>query len=512
MPRDRTNSQVSKAADPCAIVIFGATGDLTKRKLIPALYNLAVANLLPKQFAIVGCARSALTDESFREQLMKGIQTTSSSAVDSKLWNWLLQRMYYVKCDVSDAAGFQRLSAKLAQVETEHGTQGNRIFYLAMAPQFFADAVRQLGNAGLVSEEKGSYARVTIEKPFGSDLQSALELNRQLREVLKERQIYRIDHYLGKETVQNLLVFRFSNSIFEPIWNRTLIDHVQITAAEDVGVEHRGAYYDTAGALRDMVPNHLFQLLSLVAMEPPISFEADAVRDKQAEVIRAIQDPTPEEVGTTTVRGQYGPSAHGPHVVGYREEPDVAPDSNTETFVALKFMIDNWRWADVPFYLRTGKHMQRRLTEIVINFRRTPFVLFRDTPVKDLRPNTLVIHIQPEEGISLQIGAKVPGAVMSIGQVNMDFDYARVFHTAPATGYERLLHDCMIGDQTLFQRADMVEETWKVIQPIQEVWKALPADFPNYAAGTCGPEEADSLLQRDGREWKRIEEAAAAIA
>ncbi len=509
---DQSVLQHGRTADPCAMVIFGASGDLTKRKLMPSLYNLAAANLLPRQFAIIGYAYQEGTAESFREQLTKDMKELATNPIDPHVWDWFLERIHYVQGDFQDPAGYQRLAAKLAEVEKDHGTHGNRFYYLAVAPRFFAEVVRQLGKAGLASEEKGKYARVVIEKPFGRDLQSARQLNREIKEVLQEKQIYRIDHYLGKETVQNLLVFRFSNSIAEPLWNRNLIDHVQITAGETVGVEHRGGYYETSGALRDMVPNHLFQLMSLVAMEPPISFEADAVRDKQAEVLRAIQPPTPEEVVTTMVRGQYGPSTRGLVMPGYREEPDVAPDSNVETFVALKFTIDNWRWADVPFYLRTGKRMPKRVTEIAIHFRRTPFVLFRNTAVRDLQANKMIVHIQPEEGITIQMGAKIPGPIMSIGQVNMDFDYAREFHAKPATGYERLIHDCMLGDQTLFQRADMVETGWSVIEPIQEVWKALPGHFPNYAAGTWGPDAANALIGRDGREWRQIEEAAAAAA
>ncbi len=504
--------QPGRAADPCVMVIFGASGDLTKRKLLPSLYNLAVANLLPKQFAIVGFAYANATTESFRDQLTKDMKSLATNPVEARIWDWFLERIHYVQGDFQDPEAYQRLALKLAEVEKDHGTNGNRFYYLAVAPKFFAEVVRQLGTAGLAAEDKGRWARVVIEKPFGRDLQSARQLNREIKDVLQEKQIYRIDHYLGKETVQNLLVFRFSNSIAEPLWNRNLIDHVQITAGETVGVEHRGGYYETLGALRDMVPNHLFQLMSLVAMEPPISFEADAVRDKQAEVLRAIQPPTQEEVLTKMVRGQYGPSGRGPLMPGYRDEPDVAADSNVETFVALKFTIDNWRWADVPFYLRTGKRMPKRVTEIAIHFRRTPFVLFRNTTVRDLLPNKLLIHIQPEEGITLQMGAKIPGPVMNIGQVNMDFDYAREFHANPATGYERLLHDCMLGDQTLFQRADMVETGWSVIEPIQEVWKALPGHFPNYPAGAWGPEAAEALIGRDGREWRRIDEAAAAAA
>ena len=488
------------AEDPCMIVIFGATGDLTKRKLIPALCNLAQVNLLPQQFAIVGFSNIELTTEAFRQQLTEDVKEFTANPVDPNLWQWFLARIYYVQGDFHDAAAFQRLKTQIEQADKEHGTRGNRIFYLAVAPRFISPAVRQLSTVSLTQQSQGSWSRVVIEKPFGHDLASARQLNHDLKETLEESQIYRIDHYLGKETVQNIMVFRFGNSIFEPIWNRRYIDHVQITAAETVGVEHRGGYYDTAGALRDMVPNHLFQLLSLTAMEPPVSFNADAVRGKQAEVLQAIQPPSPEEVLTKMVRGQYGEGSDGKlPVPAYRSEPDVASDSNTETFIALKLLIDNWRWADVPFYLRTGKRMAKRVTEIAIQFRRTPFVLFRDTHVKDLHPNRLVIQIQPEEGISLRFGAKVPGAVMSIGQVNMDFDYVRYFGQSQNTGYERLLHDCMIGDATLFQRADMVESGWKVIEPVIDVWKVLPArNFPNYAAGSWGPAEAEELLVREG--------------
>ncbi len=504
MQNDRPNGQ---HADPCIMVIFGASGDLTKRKLVPALCNLAQANLLPRQFAIVGFSSSDLTTEAFRQQLTEDIKEFATSSIDPQLWDWFLNRIHYVQGDFQDPASYQRLKEQLTQADNEHGTRGNRVFYLAVAPKFFSVIVRQLGSACLTKEDKGRWSRVVIEKPFGRDLDSARDLNRQIKEVLDESQIYRIDHYLGKETVQNILLFRFSNGIFEPIWNRRYIDHVQITAAETVGVEHRGGYYDNSGALRDMVPNHLFQLLTLTAMEPPVSFDADAVRGKQVEVLRAIQPPTPEEVLTRAVRGQYGAGSSGDeHLLGYRGEPDVAADSNTETFVALKLAIDNWRWADVPFYLRTGKRLAKRVTEIAIEFRRTPFVLFRGTTVKDLRPNRLVIRIQPDEGISLRFGAKIPGAVMQIGQVNMDFDYVHYFGKSDGTGYERLLHDCMLGDATLFQRADMVEAGWTVIQPVLDVWKALPArNFPNYAACAWGPAEADELMKRDGRHWRHIE-------
>jgi glucose-6-phosphate 1-dehydrogenase len=494
--------------DPCVMVIFGATGDLTKRKLIPALLNLAQEEVLSKQFAIIGVAGNDLTTETFRETLGKEMPQFATDPIDLKMWDWLKERIFFVKGDFQDADAYKRLKRQMDEVDKSQSTGGNTFFYLAVAPRYFAPIVQQLGDAGLTKEEGGHWARVIVEKPFGHDLASAVQLNADLKKVLTESQIYRIDHYLGKETVQNVMVFRFTNNIIEPLWNRNYIDHVQITAAETVGVEHRGGFYETAGALRDMVPNHLFQLLTMTAMEPPISFDADEVRNKQAEVLHAIQPLTPEEVLTNTVRGQYGEGiVDNERVVGYRQEPDVSPTSNTETFVALKLLIDNWRWAGVPFYLRTGKSLALRATEIVIQFRRTPFVLFRNTAVKNVETNRLVIHIQPDEGISLSFGAKVPGAVMRLGLVNMDFDYKTYFGVEHGTGYERLLRDCMAGDATLFQRADMVEAGWKVIQPVLDVWHALPPrGFPNYAAGSWGPAEAEELLERDGRSWRRIGE------
>jgi glucose-6-phosphate 1-dehydrogenase len=499
---------IPSAGNPCVMVIFGATGDLTKRKLIPALLNLAQEEVLPRQFAIIGFAGNDLTTEAFRKTLGEELPRFARDPIDLKMWDSLSQRIYYVKGDFQDPEAYKRLQQQISEVEKLHNTGGNKFFYLAVAPRFFAPIVQQLGNAGLVKEENGKWARVIIEKPFGHDLESARLLNAGLKKVLDEKQIYRIDHYLGKETVQNVMVFRFTNNIIEPLWNRNYVDHVQITASETVGVEHRGGFYETAGALRDMVPNHLFQLMTMTAMEPPISFDADEVRNKQAEVLHAIQPLAPEDVLTNMVRGQYGEGIiDGQRVVGYRQEPDVSPDSNTETFVALKLQIDNWRWAGVPFYLRTGKRLAKRATEIVIQFRRTPFVLFRNTAVKNLETNRLVIHIQPEEGISLSFGAKVPGSVMRLGLVNMDFDYKSYFGAEHGTGYERLLRDCMAGDATLFQRADMVEAGWSVIQPIIDVWHALPArGFPNYAAGSWGPVEAEELLERDGRSWRRIGE------
>jgi glucose-6-phosphate 1-dehydrogenase len=496
------------AADPCVMVIFGATGDLTKRKLIPALLNLAQESVLSKQFAIVGFAANDLDTEEFRRTLGQEMPDFAPDPIDLKMWDELSQRIYFVKGDFQDPEAYQRLKKQIEEAAKAHHTGGNKFFYLAVAPRFFAPIVSQLGAAGLTQQGDDHWTRVIIEKPFGHDLESARHLNCELKKTLTEKQIYRIDHYLGKETVQNVMVFRFTNNIIEPLWNRNYVDHVQITAAETVGVEHRGGFYETAGALRDMVPNHLFQLLTMTAMEPPISFDADEVRNKQAEVLHAIQPLSPEDVLTSMVRGQYGEGyVDGERVSAYRNEPDVSHDSNTETFVALKLQIDNWRWAGVPFYLRTGKRLAQRATEIVIQFRRTPFVLFRNTAVKNIDTNRLVIHIQPDEGISLSFGAKVPGAVMRLGLVNMDFDYKSYFGMEHGTGYERLLRDCMAGDATLFQRSDMVEAGWRVIQPILDVWHAIPArGFPNYTAGSWGPMEAEELLGRDGREWRRIGE------
>ncbi|HLG16399.1 MAG TPA: glucose-6-phosphate dehydrogenase [Blastocatellia bacterium] len=504
-----TGERPGQVAAPCVMVIFGAAGDLTKRKLIPALYNLAKDHLLSREFAIIGVARAPLTTEAFRAKIGAEIQEFATTSVEADLWEWFERRLYYVSGNFDNAETYKRLAQTLARVDNDHGTHGNVFYYLATAPSYFAEVVQQLGAEGLARDDGANWRRVIIEKPFGRDLDSARELNQQIKEVLSERQIYRIDHYLGKETVQNILVFRFGNGIFEPIWNRRYIDHIQITAAESVGVEGRGGYYETSGALRDMVPNHLFQLITLTAMEPPISFEANAVRDEQAKILHAIQPISPEDVLSRTVRGQYGEGAMGDEKVpAYRSEPNVAAASNTETFVAMKLSIDNWRWADVPFYLRTGKRLGRRVTEIAIQFKRAPFVLFRNTPIERLTTNRLVLNIQPDEGISLRFGAKIPGAVLNLGAVDMDFAYSDYFGSTPSTGYERLLYDCMIGDATLFQRADMVEAGWSVVAPVQDVWKALPArSFPNYAAGSWGPREADELMARDGRHWRIIDDS-----
>jgi len=486
------------------MIVFGASGDLTKRKLIPALYNLAKSQLLPEQFAVVGVARADMTAEAFRKKASQEIREFATAPVDSELWNWFVQRLYYLPGEFEDPQAYQRLKQLLAQVDKDLHTEGNYLHYLATAPGFFSVVVKQLGLAGLIQGQNKQWRRVIIEKPFGRDLDSAAALNREIRQTLEENQIYRIDHYLGKETVQNILAFRFANGIFEPIWNRRYVDHVQITVAEKIGVEQRGDYYEQAGALRDMVPNHIFQLITLTAMEPPISFDADAVHDEQAKILRALQPFSPESVLTRAVRGQYGEgTVDGEWVAGYRGEANVASSSETETFVALALSIDNWRWAGVPFYLRTGKRLPARVTEIAIQFKRAPFVLFRQTSVETLSTNELVLHIQPDEGISLRFDAKIPGPVVQLGAVNMDFKYKDHFGTTPSTGYERLLYDCMLGDATLFQRADMVEAGWSVVQPVLDVWKALPArSFPNYSAGTWGPHEADELLGRDDRKWR----------
>ncbi len=495
-----------RVADPCAMIIFGAAGDLTRRKLIPALYNLAKTQVLSREFAIIGVARSVMSDDDFRKKLTEDIKQFATEPVDNDIWEWFVKRLYYVPGDFDDKNVYTKLKEVLARVDQEHTTHGNHFYYLATAANYFGLIVEQLAANGLM-EQNQHWRRVIVEKPFGHDLESAKALNQQLLKVVKEDQIYRIDHYLGKETVQNIMAFRFANGIFEPIWNRRYIDHIQISVAETVGVETRGGYYDQAGALRDMVPNHIMQLISLTAMEPPVSFRADSVRDEQAKILHAIQPLSAEDVLSKTVRGQYGEgTVDGKRVPAYRSEQDVPPDSKTETFVAMKLQIDNWRWADVPFYLRTGKAMAAHNTHIVIQFRQAPFVLFRDTPVETLMPNQLILHIQPEEGISLRFAAKVPGPNMRLGAVDMNFEYQDYFGSQPSTGYERLLYDCMIGDATLFQRADMVEAGWCVVSPVLDVWKALPPrSFPNYAAGSWGPKDADELLERDGRNWRNFE-------
>jgi glucose-6-phosphate 1-dehydrogenase len=496
----------AKPAAQCVLVIFGAAGDLTKRLLVPALYNLRRAKLLPEQFALIGIARSDQSDDSFRRELGAALHDFGRGEVAAGDWQWLAERMHYLRGAFDDPAVYRRLAQLLAETGKAHATGGNCLFYLATPAAVFATIVQRLGDAGLVREVEGQWRRVIIEKPFGSDLRSAQALNRDILAVLGESQIYRIDHYLGKETVQNIMVFRFANGLFEPLWNRDHIDHMQITVAETVGVERRGKFYDATGALRDMVPNHLFQLLALTAMEPPSCFGADALRSEKAKVLDAVHHFGRDDARANVVRAQYGAGTVGGKPVGpYRQAPDVTPGSVTETYVALKLMIDNWRWAGVPFYLRTGKALAQQRTEIVIQFKQAPLALFRDTPVERLTPNDLILHIQPDEGVTLRFSAKIPGPSVQVSGVEMKFNYEDYFKTAPSTGYETLIYDCMIGDPTLFQRADNIEAGWRVVQPVLDAWSEdRAADLPIYPAGSTGPSEADALLTRDGRRWRAI--------
>ena len=481
-------------ADPCVLVIFGASGDLTSRKLLPALYNLVEDSLLPESFAVLGVARSAITEDAFRAEMQRRVDDAEDEPLEGPLWSRIGERLHYISGEFDDAELYVRLQGLLADLDRRYGTPGNYLFYLAVPPALFGTVALHLASAGLTEEHPGRWRRVIIEKPFGRDLHSARALNAELSTGLQESQIYRIDHYLGKETVQNLLVLRFANGLFEPVWNRRYVDHVQMTVAETVGVEGRGAYYETAGALRDMVQNHMFQLLTLVAMEPPISFRAEDVRDEKVKVLHAVQPFAPEDVHHAVVRGQYA---------GYRAEKNVAPESPTETLVALKLLVDNWRWAGVPFYLRTGKKLAKRVTEIAVQFKQPPFMLFRGTSIQQLNPNVLIIRIQPNEGISLAFDAKVPGPFEKLGTVKMDFSYADYFGTEPSTGYETLLYDAMTGDQTLFHRMDIVEAGWQVVKPILEMWSQDGGrDLAIYDPGRMGPADADLLLEREGRQWR----------
>ncbi|MBL4818811.1 MAG: glucose-6-phosphate dehydrogenase [Deltaproteobacteria bacterium] len=478
-------------APDCQMVIMGASGDLTKRLLLPAICNLGASDLLPKTFSLIGVARTDYSNKAFDEYLEKNLNEFVKDSEAKKFGKVLFKNAHFVQGDLNDPKTYKKLKSEL-------DPKRNHLFYMAVPPQFFLPIIQQLGKAGLVKEDEhsGPFRRVVIEKPFGSDLDSAKKLNRDISEILREDQIFRIDHYLGKETVQNLLAFRFANGIFEPIWNRNFVDHIQITVAESLGVEKRGNYYETAGALKDMVPNHICQLLSYIAMEPPFSLNADAVRDEKSKLLRSVQCLRPEDVLRYTVRGQYE---------GYRGSPDVSPNSNVETFVAMRIMIDNWRWAGVPFYIRTGKKLPVRNTEIAIQFKTPPSMMFTGTKATNLSPNLLLVHVQPEEGISLRFGAKVPGPVVKLGDVNMTFKYKDYFGSRPGTGYETLLYDCMMGDSTLFQRADMVESGWRVVQPVLDVWRALkPRQFPNYESGSWGPGETNQLLESEGRKWRNI--------
>jgi glucose-6-phosphate 1-dehydrogenase len=498
-----------RAQDPCAVVIFGASGDLTGRKLIPGLYNLACQELLPPRFAVVGFAIAPLDNRDFRERMRERTQASADVlAFRDRLWDEFAPGLHYVSGDFDEPAGYHRLAACLAEIDAAHGSAGNRLFYLATPPSSYALIVHQLAAHRLISDRhdpSSAWTRVIIEKPFGRDLESARGLNREIHQVFNEDQIYRIDHYLGKETVQNILAFRFANSIIEPVWNRNYIDHVQITAAETLGVEHRGSYYEEAGCLRDMFQNHLLQLLALIAMEPPVRYDRQSVRDRKADVLRAVLPLRPEELDQVAVRGQYGLGClDGAQAPGYRAEPNVAPDSCTETFAALKLTMDNWRWAGVPFYLRSGKRLARKLTMVSIAFKRVPHLFFPHSAHDQIEPNLLTIRIQPDEGISLKLGAKAPGPEMHIRQMQMDFSYADAFGEFPATAYETLLLDALQGDPTLFNRSDAVELSWRILAPVLDGWAASreTARFPNYAAGDWGPVAADAMLASDGRAWR----------
>ena len=498
-------SSKKRKPDPCSFVIFGATGDLTHRLVLPALYNLAAADLLPEKFCVVGVARSGMSNDDMRESLLKGLRQYKARPIDEAIAKRLLECVTSIEADPSDPASFDAMAEQLNKLEAKRETGGNRLFYLATPPSAFTPIAKQLGRAGML-KENGSWRRLVVEKPFGTSLASAKALNDELLKVADEQQIYRIDHYLGKETVQNILVLRFANGMFEPIWNRNHIDHVQITVDEKLDVGHRGSFYDATGALRDMVPNHLFQLLSLVAMEPPAKFEAHAVRSEKAEVLAAIQTQTEEEALKNSVRGQYQAGKSGDvEIPDYHKTEDVKPDSTTETYAALKLTIDNWRWAGVPFYLRTGKSLGMKRTEVAIKFKQAPFAMFRDTPVDKLSQNYLVIAVEPTEGITLQFNTKVPGPTINIDGVEMKFRYKDYFQVEPTTGYETLIYDCMIGDNILFQRADSVEAGWQAVQPFLDAWKKAGAKgLQPYKAGSEGPEAADELLKRDGRNWRKF--------
>ncbi|HEV2707617.1 MAG TPA: glucose-6-phosphate dehydrogenase [Pyrinomonadaceae bacterium] len=494
-----------RSAEPCAVVIFGASGDLARRKLIPALYRLVQERLLPAEFAVVGLGRTQMNDEQFREKMKAAVaEFSEAETVDEEVWQSFARGLRFLPSDINHTDDYRKLSALLEEVDAERGTQGNRLFYLSVAPEFYAEAVRQLGEAGLTKQERG-WRRVIIEKPFGTSLESARELNAQILQHLDESQIYRIDHYLGKETVQNLLVFRFANGIFEPMWNRQYIDHVQITNAETVGVEGRGGYYEKSGVVRDMIQNHVFQVLSLVAMEPPATLTSEDVRDEKVKALHSAREFTPERVRAECVRGQYGAgSVMGEPVVGYRDEPDVAKDSTTETYAMITMWFDNWRWSGVPFFVRSGKRLSKRVTEIAIQFKAAPHQLF-GAAIEQVTPNQLVIRIQPDEGITLRFAAKVPGQVTRIRDVNMDFRYGASFGVKLAEAYERLILDCILGDSTLYARKDMTERGWEIVMPILEAWSAHKTDVPlhTYEAGTWGPAESSELLEAQGRRWRR---------
>jgi glucose-6-phosphate 1-dehydrogenase len=494
-----------RPAPPCAIVIFGASGDLTHRKLMPALFDLFQDGLLTRNFAVVGFSRSPLRDDDFRRMARDGLahRASGTTPLDDKTWEQFSNSLHYISGQFNEPASYKLLCERLEKIDASHGTQGNRLFYMATPPELFTDITAQLGAAGLHQRRTESgFVRLVIEKPFGVDLETARDLNHSVQAVFRESQVFRIDHYLGKETVQNILAFRLANGIFEPIWNRNFVDHVQLTVAETVGVEQRGGYYDEIGAFRDVVENHMLQLLSIVAMEPPVVFEAEPVRDEKLKVLKALRRIPPEQTGEFTLRGQYtSGKIDGNAVSSYRGEEKVAPDSWTETFVVMRLQIDNWRWAGTPFYLRHGKRLPKRATEIAIQFKRAPQMFFPGEEL--LEPNVLAMRIQPDEGISLQFGAKVPGPTMSLQEVDMNFLYRSSFAVTQSDAYERLLLDAMLGDRTLFTRADEVEQAWAWAEDIQAGWSERPNNVHFYPAGTWGPAWADAFIERDGRQWRR---------
>jgi glucose-6-phosphate 1-dehydrogenase len=507
----RAGLSTDRVPPPNTMVIFGASGDLTKRKLVPALYSLARDRLLPSSFNVVGVARRDLEHGVFQQAMREGCDKFARRRpVDDKLWETFAQALHYSSGTFEDPKTYEKLKRLLGELDEKRGTLGNRVYYLSVPPNEYPIIIKRLGEAGLINRDRsGPFTRVIIEKPFGRDLESARTLNREVHEILREDQTYRIDHYLGKETVQNILAFRFANALWEPLWNTKYVDHVQLTVAEAIGVEGRGGYFEQSGILRDMVQNHMFQFLCMMAMEPPVAFEADAVRDEKLKVLRSLR-PLPEDprkLAQFVVRGQYGPgSVNGEERIGYREEKGVAPDSTVETYVAIKMFIDNWRWADVPFYLRAGKALPKRVTEIAIHFKRAPHSIFPEQNQSRLaeEPNVLAIRIQPDEGISLRFFSKVPGPSMEVVPVTMEFRYGTSFGAEPPEAYERLILDCMLGDGTLFTRGDEVEASWAWIDRIEKAWaKSEPPSFPNYASGSWGPAAADELLARDGRKWRR---------
>ncbi len=502
----REGLRLERVPDPSVVVLFGGTGDLAHRKVVPALYQLWRTNLLPHEFVLLAIGRRPYHDEVFRRDIRASLdQFSRVLPVDNDAWRSFAERICYQQLDFTDPAGFDSLASRLDALDEERGTRGNRLFYLATQPSQFAEIAGQLGRVGLDHElHDAGWRRIVIEKPFGHDSESARRLNREVGKVFRESQVYRIDHYLGKETVRNLLIFRFGNGIFEPLWNRRYVDNVQITVAESIGIENRGAFYEETGASRDVLQNHLLQLVSLIAMEPPARFEADALRDEKVKVLRAISS-APGDASGEVVRGQYGPGwVAATQVAGYRQESDVDPESETETFVAARLMIDDWRWSGVPFYVRTGKRLPKRATEIAIQYREVPHRLFKDEGVEP-DANLLAIRIQPDEGIMLRFGAKVPGLGLDVRSVTMDFTYGSAFSVDSPDAYETLILDALQGDASLFTRADEVEEAWSIVDPIVDAWADAPApDFPNYDAGSWGPAAADELLAREGRRWRRI--------